>query len=778
MLQTREDIAGKEPSLLDGMIETEPTPRIEKLKDTFLNREPVVTIERARIETRVLKETAGEPMVTRRAKAFAAIVRKMPIQIEPHQLLVGDVDSGPFPTYINPSNAGIFAMRPPAGEDGARSGSSRLTDEEKRELKEEIIPVWQEQGLMDVIIHYGHNIHSFEKILGKGYLGIKADAEASLAKLNLTEPEDLRKATFLNGVIMVMDAAAEIGPRFADLAREMAAEEKDAERKADLLKIAEVCDRVPANPARTLHEALQACVFARMLVLWEISYDMGYCLGRMDQYLYPCFERDMNEGGVTKQEAQELLDCYIFKVGNAGASASMGVGGVQPDGNDATNELSYMFLEAIMHTRLAGPNLAAMVHSKSPDQFLIKACQLCSLGTGHPQFLNYDVMIAQALARGTTGGHSMTLRDARTASNVGCLELVIPGKDSGYLYFTHYSNNALALELVMTNGIRRADGSKIGLETGDPRQFKSFEEVQQAYHEQMAAIRRRTQIGGVARERKLIDLYPTPFESALIDDCIEKGVCREEGGAHYNFNVGITQLGTTDAADSLTAIKRLVFDEKAIGMDQLCDALDANFEGHENIRKMCLEAPKFGNDDDYADEQEAWVLHEWVTEFSKMKNLRGGYCSPGGSSMSAYVPEGKMVGALPSGRLAAQPLADANSPSQGQARKGPTAVLKSMGKADNIEILGGTPLNIRIEPGVFNDREGVKRLADLIRTFVDQKIFHLQINVVSSDILKEAQREPEKHKGLSVKVAGYNAYFTQLNKELQDSIIARTEHGL
>ncbi len=767
MLETVENEAAKKPSAQNNVTETEPTPRIEKLKDAFLELKSTVTIDRARIETKILKENAGEPMVTRRAKAFAAIVREMPIDIDPDQLLVGYTDSGPYPAHVNPMNAAMLAH-----------SSSRLNDEEKRELAEEIIPIWKAQGLMESAGHYGHNIHNYEKVLSKGFLGIKEDAEAALARLDLTEPEDLKKAAFLNGVVMAMEAAAEIGERFAALAGEMAAEETDAGRKADLLKIAEVCARVPANPARTLHEGLQVCVFVRMLAMWEISYDMGFCLGRMDQYLYPFFQNDMREGGSTREEAQELLDCYMVKVGHAGASASMAVGGVGPDGNDATNDLSYMSLEAIMHTRLAGPNIAVLVHSKSPDRFLIKACQLTSLGGGHPQFLNYDVMVAQALARGTTGGPSVTLRDARTAANVGCLELVIPGKDSGYLYFTHYSNNALALELVMTNGVRRSDGKQVGVQTGDPRQFKSFQEVQQAYHQQLAEMRRRIQIGGTIREQKLIAQYPTLLESALIDGCIEKGVCREEGGAHYNFNVGITQLGTTDAADSLTAIRKLVFDDEAIGMGQLCDALDANFEGHDDIAKMCREAPKFGNDDDYADEQEAWVLHEWVSEFSKMKNMRGGHCSPGGSSMANYVPEGKMLGALPSGRPAGQPLAEANSPSQGQALEGPTAILKSMGKADNTEILGGTPLNIRIEPGVFKDNHGVKRMADLIRVFVDQKIFHLQINVVSSDELKEAQREPEKHRGLAVKVAGYNAYFTHLDKELQDTIIARTEHGL
>jgi len=776
MLQTTESVEAKAPSTLDGALVTEPTQRIGKLRDAFLSLRPTVSIDRARIEARVLKETAGEPTVTRRAKVFAAIVREMPIDVYPDELIVGASSARPYCTNINPANAEFLARRTnPAGN--ARGRSMGLGDEEKRELVDELIPFWRDQGLANVG-HYGHNVHDYEKVLEKGFLGIKEEAEARLARLDLTDPDDMKKVPFLEGVVIAMEAAAELGERFAARARELAATEEDAGRKADLLRVAEVCDRVPANPARRLHEALQVVFFIRTVLIWELSYDLGFSQGRMDQYLYPYFERDIGEGRITREEAQELLDCYMLKVGRAGASASMGVGGVRADGNDATNELSYMFIEALTHTRLPGPDFAVLVHSKTPDDFLIRACRLCSLGIGHPQFLNYDVMIDQALARGSTGGSPMSLEDARSAANVGCLELVIPGKDSGYLYFTHYSNHALAMDLVMTNGVRRSDGREVGSQTGDPRQFKSFEQVREAFHQQLAFMRKNIQMAGSAREQKIIEQYPTLCESALIEDCIEKGMCREEGGAHYNFNVGITQLGSTDAGDSLTAVKKLVFDDKKLTMPQLCDALDANFEGHEDIRKMCLESPKFGNDDDYADEQAAWVLHQWVSEFTKMKNLRGGYCSPGGSSMASYIPEGKVVGALPSGRLAWEPLADATSPTSGNDRNGPTAILKSMGKVDHVEILGGTPLNMRIDSAVFKDRNGVKRLADLVRAFVDQKICHVQINVVSSEVLKEAQEEPEKHRDLTVKVAGYNAFFTQLNRELQDSIIARTEHGL
>ncbi|GAH70506.1 unnamed protein product, partial [marine sediment metagenome] len=268
-------------------------------------------------------------------------------------------------------------------------------------------------------------------------------------------------------------------------------------------------------------------------------------------------------------------------------------------------------------------------HNQMPDDLLIKACQLCSLGSGQPQFVNSDVIVSQALARGSMGGPSITLEDARNASPQGCFELVIPGKDSGYLYF-RMPNLAACMEFVMTNGVRRFDRRKMGLETGDPRQFKSFEEVQEAFRKQVAWMRRNIQIAGTNIERKIIEFTPTVYESALIDDCIEKGICREEGGAHYNFNNGGAVLASTDAGDSLTAIKKLVFEDKKFTMAELCDALDSNFEGYEDLHQMLLKAPKFGNDDDYADEQVAWVLHQWMIEFNKIKNLRGGQGCPGG----------------------------------------------------------------------------------------------------------------------------------------------------
>jgi len=766
--------------VINETIVKKPTSRVERLRDAFLRLKPTASIERARIETKVLKRTEGESVITRRAKVFAATVREMPIYIYPNQLIVGCTSERPLCNNITPA---INLDMRKIGYSyilGQRLDAPfpSLSDDEKREL-EELKPYWTEQGRKAVTHHFGHNIQNHQKVLKKGFLGIKKDAEERLARLDLTEPEDVAKVPFLEGVVMVMEAAAEIGKRFAIKARELAEEEED-KRKVDLLKIAEVCDQVPAHPARTFYEALQSYYFSYLLLFWEVIPSLGFSQGRMDQYLYPYYERDIREGRITKEEAQELIDCYLLAGNYEGdptpSGTPMTVGGVKTNGQDATNELSYMFIEGVMHTRLPSPWLSVLVHNQMPDDLLIKACQLCSLGTGQPQFVNSDVIVSQALARGDMGGPTITLEDARNASPQGCFELVIPGKDSGYFYF-QMPNLAACMEYMLTNGIRRSDGRKLGLETGDPRQFTSFEEVREAFRKQVAWMRRNIQIAGNETERKIIEFTPTVYESALIDGCIEKGICREEGGAHYNFNNGGAVLASTDAGDSLTAIKKLVFDDKKITMAELCDALDNNFEGYEELHQMLLNAPKFGNNDNYADEQIAWVLHQWMLEFNKVKNLRGGQGCPGGSVMGSYVLQGMIVGALPSGRFAREPLVDASSPSRGKDIKGPTAVINSMGKIDHVEILGGITFNLRIDPAVFSNGN-MQRMAAMVRSFIDQKIFHMQVNVVSTDTLRAAQKEPEKYRDLVVKVAGYNAFFTYLSDSIQNTIIARTEHKL
>ncbi len=778
----------REKNLFDRVITVKRTPRVETLRQTYLDTPDRVVIDILRIKTRVMRETEGEPTITRQAKAFAATVREMPINIYPDEPFVGWL-------FCEPRGSNLSGGQALALEGELDTLSTReitpflISDEDKRELREEIVPYWKAHRNWGTTLP--HWTAGYEKVLKKGILGVKRDAEERLARLDLADPDDFKKLSFLEGVIMALEAAAEIGGRFAAKARELANTEEDAGRKAELLKIAEICDRVPANPARTFYEAIQSVWFVHILHALDNEHATGMGPGRPDQYMYPYYKKDIEEGRITKEEAQELIDCWFMRYSqyymvwrsDAGSYGThtphtpghhLDVGGLKPDGTDGANALSYMFIEAMMHTPgMTEPTLGLLVHSKTPDDLLIKACQLTSLGGGYPMFINQDLRIESLLARNEImDGPPIPLALARTGTGAGCHELVIPDMESGFSFTTLLL--AGAVELVLTNGWSQIGGRQVGIETGDPRQFKSFDEVREAFGRQVAELLRNGIIASHTSERAL---QPKAFNSALVEDCIEKGISKEEGGARYNVS-GVQTWGRIDAGNSLAAIRKLVFDDKKITMEQLCDALEKNFEGHEDLRKLCLAVPKFGNDDDYADEQVAWVTHIVNEEAKRYKSTYGGCKVVSEVPSASYMAVGKRVGALPSGRLAGEPLCEAATPTAGSAVNGPTAVLKSLGKVNNAEVNQGQTLNMRLDPAVFEKEDGFKRLADLIRVFVDQKVDHVQINVVYSDTLKAAQEEPEEYKDLTVKVAGYNARFVELHRDLQDTIIARTEHGL
>jgi formate C-acetyltransferase len=777
----------REKSLRDRVITIEPTSRVEKLRQRYLDTKDKVVIDILRTRTRVWKETEGQPTATRQAKAFAATVREMPVNIYPDELFVGWL-------FCEPRGANLAGRQAVALEDELDTLSTRkinpflINDEQKRELKEEIIPYWKIHRWGSTLVHW---TAGYEKVLKKGILGVKQDAEERLARLDLTQPEDFKKQPFLEGVVLALEAAAEVGNRFAARARELAASETSSKRNTELLKIAKVCDRVPAYPARSFYEAIQSVWFVHILHAIDNERGVGMGPGRADEYLYPYYEKDIKKGRMTREQAQELIDTWFMRYSqyymtwpsDAGAYGTLtphspghhiNIGGLKSDGKDGTNELSYMFLEAMMHIPgMTEPTLSILVNSKTPEALLIKACQLVPQGGGYPMFLNQNLRIKKLLARNEiTDGPPITLGIARKSSSIGCHELVIPDMESGF-NFTPL-NLAAVMEFVLTNGVRRINGKKSGVETGDPRQFKSFEEVKEAYHRQMAFLLKKSIIASHTAERLL---EPKAFNSALVEDCIEKGISKEEGGARYNVS-SVQTWGRIDAGNSLAAIRNLVFDEQKITIAQLCDALDHDFEGYEDIGRMCLEAAKFGNDEDYVDEQVAWVTHIVNEEAKRYKSTYGGCKLVAEVPSASYISAGKAVGALPSGRLAGEPLCEATTPTIGSDLNGPTAILKSLGRVNNAELNQGASLNIRIDTAVFERADGFKRLADLIRVFVDLQVDHVQFNVVSSDTLRDAQKVPENYKDLTVKVAGYNARFIELHKELQDSIIVRTEHGL
>ncbi|MHA1885403.1 MAG: glycyl radical protein [Promethearchaeota archaeon] len=785
----------------------EPTTRVEKLRQRYLSIKNKVIIDIARERTKSRKKTEGEPLVTRRAKAFAAIVRGVPTNIYPDELFVGWLFSEPrgteIPFYSIPFTA--FGLEKELDTLSTRTVDPfQIDDDDKNLLREEIYPYWKDHFFLPSVppearkmgVQYpitcpkvDHYVVNYPKVLKKGLLGVKRDAEERLNRIDLTDSDEVKKVPFLEGVIIAIEAAAEIGKRFAVKARSLAEIENDDKRKAELLQIAENCENVPANPARTFYEALQSVWFIHMMLGWELSFHGGISIGRADQYLYPYYEKDIREGKLTKEQAQELIDCWCMRFSQSFGLWTQGgfisqytpghhldIGGLNADGTDATTELSYMFIEAIMHTPgMVEPAIGLLVHSKTPDSLLIKACQLTSVGSGNPQYVNHDVLVNNLMGRGATvGGKPVTLEMARKYGGcVGCHEPSLHTMEGGWAV-NQSQLLGLTMEIVMTNGWSRIFGKRRGLETGDPREFKTFEDVREAFRKQVAFEMKRGAIASALGEQML---EPTLFTSALTEDCIENGTCREDGGARYSLGA-VTTLGTVDAGNSLAAIKKLVFDEKKITMDQLCKALENDFEGYEDIHKMCLEAPKFGNDDDYADEQVVWVSHLVATEAMKYKTTYGGTKYAYQVPMSSYVPHGLMIGALPSGRKSRAPVSDGVSPTMGSDMNGPTAVLKSIGKINNAELSLGQSLNMKLDPIVFEADDGLQRLASLIRVFVDQKADHMQINVVSAATLKAAQKDPEGYKDLVVKVAGYNARFVDLHKLVQDSIIARTEHRL
>jgi len=808
--------------LPENLRPVEPTARVERLREVLFNTKIKLRIDHARIYTRIMRETEGEPTVTRRAKAFCAVAREMPLVIEPDELFVGRADA-------------TWADRQVCPEDGASieraidhykgQGEPIINEEDEKELREDILPYWkgpkgnwirirrsQDYGNIPEkyqippihriaiaaapdhgYFHWGHHTVNYEKVLKEGFLGIKKDAEERLADIDPTAPDKFAGAAFLRGVAIGMDAAAGLGRRYAALAEELAAREPDALRKEELLAIAEVCDWVPAHPARTFYEALQSYWFTHMLLWWEAMNASGYAVGRMDQYLYPYYERDIKEGRLTKEQAQELLDLWILRLngpprqnsddpsrrsftGSTHANGHLSVGGYRADGSDATNELSYMFLEAMAHTRLVEPNFSVQVHSRTPDDLIMKACQVLVVASPNPIFENCDCIIPGLLTR-ATGDQPTTLEDARGFASIGCQEPQTVGNDG--LKQANFVCPAAALEFALNDGTSRLfPDQESGLKTGDPRRFESFEEVKEAYLKQFALMIKQHTLAGNMDEMKLAEMHPTVVQSALTEDCIEKGLSKEEGGARYNSGPGLLAVGLPDVADSLAAIKKVVFEDEKITMSQLCDALDSNFEGHEDIRQMLLKAPKYGNNIDYVDEQMAWAAHEWAVEMRKQKNTKGGQGVPGILALSTYVPYGNVTGALPSGRLAGEPLSDGASPCLGKDVSGPTAIINSLSKVNGVEQSLCNALNMRLDPAVFEDEAGYRRLAGFIRTLVDQNIQAIQFNVVSTETLRAAQRAPDKYQGLVVKIAGYNAFYTQLTKPLQDGIIARTEHRM
>ena len=829
------------------------SPRIDRLKDNLFRKMPEIESARAVLLTESYRQTEGMPIIMRRALAFEHILDNIPIVIRDEELIVGSSTLAPrscqtFPEYSFEWLEGEFDTV------ATRSADPFYISEQTKADLREVHKYWKGKTTSELATAYmapealmaiehniftpgnyfyngvGHVTVQYDKVLKEGYSGIIAEAEAELDRCKVSDGDFCRRSNFLKAVIISCRAVIRYAKRYAALAAEMASKCNNQARVQELLKISENCSRVPEFGATSFYEACQSFWFVQQLLQMESS---GHSIspGRFDQYMYPYYKADRDSGAVTREFAQELMDCIWIKLndlnkcrdaasaeGFAGYSLFQNLiaGGQDKEGNDVTNDLSFMCLQASMHVMLPQPSLSIRVWNGTPHEFMIKAAELTRTGIGLPAYYNDEVIIPALVNRG------LTLADAREYNIIGCVEPQKAGKTDGW-HDAAFFNMCRPLELVFSNGYDK--GKLISIQTGDVEKMRTFEEFYDAYKKQMNYM-----IGLLVNADNAIDVAhaercPLPFLSSMVDDCMKRGKSVQEGGAVYNFT-GPQGFGIANMADGLYAIKKLVYEEKKFTMGQLKAALEADFgrgitpevaqsvavqvikelqaagrkvepqqvaeilrtvmqsslspekkAEYERIRELILEVPKFGNDVAEVDEFARDVAYTYTKPLETFKNPRGGQYQAGLYPVSANVPLGAQTGATPDGRYAHTPVADGVSPSAGRDTHGPTAAANSVARLDHYIASNGTLFNQKFHPSALAGRQGLENFAALIRAYFDQKGSHMQFNVVSRETLLDAQKNPENYKHLVVRVAGYSALFTTLSRSLQDDIINRTEQG-
>jgi formate C-acetyltransferase len=781
--------------------------RVRKLREQSIETKPYITPERAILITEFYTNDAANQLSApvRRALAFKHMCEKKKIYIGDSELIVGERGPAPkaVPTYPEiccHSLQDLEILR-------TRKKTPYAVDEETRRIyKENIIPFWKGKSIRDTIFNNmsdewkgayeagvftefleqrapGHTVLD-NKIYGKGMLDFKKDIARSIQRLDfLRDPRAYEKMEELKAMEISADALIHYAVRHAERARELHRTEKKKERRKELKKIADVCSHVPAHAPRDFWEALQYYWFIHLGVVTELNPWDSFNPGRLDQHLYPFYKKGLEDGSLTREKAEELLQLLWIKFNNHPAPPKVGItaeesntyndfalintGGVRSDGSDAVNELSYLILDVIEQMRIPQPSSMVQISKKTPDSFLKRALRIIKTGFGQPSVFNTDVIIQELLRQGKT------IEDARDGGASGCVETGAFGKECYIL--TGYLNLAKVLEITLNNGMDPRTGNKIGLETGDPTDFRFFNELFAAFKRQLNYFIDIKVEGNNIIERLYAEHLPVPFLSLLISDCIAKGKDYNDGGARYNTNY-IQGVGLGTITDSLTAIKYEVFDRGQITLKELLRALEADFDGYENLRQRLLnKTPKYGNDDEYADDIMKAIFEVYFNSIEGRPTTKGGQYRINLLPTTVHVYFGKVLGATPDGRKAKEPVSEGVSPVQGADRKGPTAVIKSVSKIDHART-GGTLLNQKFAPEVLGDEEGLDRLAHLIRTYFKLDGHHIQFNVVNGETLREAQKHPEKYGDLLVRVAGYSDYFVNLSTELQDEIIKRTEH--
>ncbi len=800
--------------------------RMKRLREDAI-RTPEICLERARAEMKVYEQYKDEPRVIQRARFLETYLKEKSVFIGDDDIIVGNINSKVRGSIIDGTMSSWLEkeLGDPVKDPQLRPFDKHIIHpEERKELREVIIPYFKGKTLIDYNLERvdaelkekaypstsscphipdiadrsmardaGHQMANYEKVLHKGLKGIRAEVEYYLAQVDqpynhhsLQEKRDFYKA-----VLISIDAATAYAKRYADLAREKASKEADLKRKKELERIAEVCEQVPANPARDWWEAVQSVWMLHVIISCELS-ALVHCFGRFDQYLYPFYKKSViDKKTMTRDEALEILECFWIKTNGSvlrsyalvkvltgmGLGNVLTMGGQTRDGKDACNEVTMLCLEADEQVGVLLPETAIRIWEGTPDKYLRKATELVRLGRGKPKFI-YDRKGVQMVAKSYP---DLSIEDWREYALLGCTETNLPGITMGAI-FEGVSVVAKIMELVVNNGKCAICGKQIGPLTGDPRTFESIEGVRRAFREQVFYWMTYLVKGAKELKENQSRWYPAPFSSSLCEGPMQKGIDITQGGA-WHTNYGLFLAGLADAADSLGAIDRLIYREKKVNWDELTQALKANWIGYDNLRQLCINGvPKYGNDNDYADEWAAFVMDTWydsIDWINTQKDLAprwGGKYIGAMTTGSNTVAYGHNVGSLPSGHIYPTPLADTMSPVQGMDKNGPTAVIKSASKLPTHRFALGGPLNLRLSPQLVATERDINNLIAFLRAIEAQGIYHVQFNIISSALLRKAMKEPENYRDLMVRVASFTVYFVDLTEEQQLDIINRTEH--
>lgn len=782
------------------------TDRITELKRESLAAIPTISAERAQLVTDFYRqEDRPLSIPVQRALVFKTIMENKAVCINPAELIVGERGPAPKATPTYPEIC-CHSLQDLDVLDSREKVSFKVSPDVRQIYRDEIIPFWRGKTMRERMLNRmapewidayqagiftefmeqrapGHTVLD-NKIYHKGLLDMKREIQSSLEKLDFLNDRDAAyKQQQLEAMSITADAMILFAGRHAERALELAREELDPARKAELERIAQVCSRVPAHPPRDFWEALQMYWFIHLGVITELNPWDAFSPGHLDQHLFPFYEKGVADGSLTRESAKELLQCLWVKFNNHPAPSKVGVtaeesgtytdfaainnGGLTREGADGVNEVTYLILDVVEEMRLVQPSANLQLSKKNPDRFLKRAARIIRTGFGQPSIFNADVVVQELVRQGKS------VQDARCGGTSGCVETGAFGKENYNL--TGYFNLPKVLEITLNDGIDPMTGRRLGLQTGAPAGFKSYQELWDAFVRQMVHFIEIKVRGNNIIERLYADYLPVPFLSLLIDDCIATGLDYHNGGARYNTSY-IQGVGLGSITDALTAIKYHVFDQGTWPMEELLRALRENFDGLELLRQTLInKTPKYGNDLDYPDSIMQQVFDAYYEAVQGRPNTKGGSYQINMLPTTVHIYFGSVTGALPDGRKAREPFSEGVSPVQGADRSGPTAVIKSVSKMDHVRT-GGTLLNQKFTPQLLADDVGIEKLAQLVRTFFKLDGHHIQFNVVDVDTLLAAQQEPEKYRDLIVRVAGYSDYFCDLSPALQNEIIDRTEH--